>query len=250
MNPTRQTLALIAAFGLSAIALAQTAEPISPSQYAAQEAPATPGGVSYASGQLTPPPNLMDLLAQCNAPAAVIYDSNKSGKPDTLKVYGVSRIEPQLWSLRGPSALGPASEKAELRAKAYAAEFLNGVSVFQQRLLQSSDSTTSTAATSSSSPAGGGAAAVALLSEIRETLSSVTGTNVQGFLRFGRLTGTRLVSLGTYGMCVVVRYELPLDQTRSSAPTGTPAAPSAPTNPSAPATPGFPPLPTGSAGDF
>ena len=254
MSSARNTTKfVIASTLLYTLALAQTEQPVSPADYVKQESPANANGLTYRGGQLAPPPNLLELLQQCNGPTALLYDSNHSGKVDALKVYGVSRIDPQLWALRGPISLGPALDKAEIRAKAYAVEFLNGVSAFQEKLLTSSDTTTSVAvAAGTAGPGGTTSTSTALLSEVRESLVSISGTRSEGFIRFGRVTGTRLVSLGSYGMCVVVRYELPLDQshTPGQPASGQPASPQAPASPAPPPPAGYPPLEPGTSGPF
>lgn len=233
---------------LGGLAFAQSStQPITPQDYVQQENQANGTALTYEGSQLITP-NLLELFQLCNAPEAVIYDKNRTGKVDTLKVYGVNRIDPQIWKLRGPTALGSAAQKAELRAKGYAVEFLKGVQV----ITQSTNKSTDRIQTGASSASNGQDSAMVstALSEVSETLETFDVSRAEGFLRFGKVTGTRTVSLGDLGMCVVVRYELPLDQSRG--PDGTPVRSntnppgSGPTNNN----PGYPSLPPGSTGDF
>src|SRR5690606_31249987 len=45
-----------------------------------------------------------------------------------------------------------------------------------------------------------------------ERMSSYNSSAVRAYLQGGRKTGTKVISLGDDGMCVGVRYEVPLDQ--------------------------------------
>ena len=200
---------------MTSSAVAQSNQPVQLPEYVQQEQKANGASVGLSGEQLTTQPNLLEQLALCNKPAAVIYDSNRSGKPDTLKVYGVSLIPQALWKLRGLQAVASASEKAELKAQGYAVEYLNGVKVAQDKRLITTDKTTSSAATSSASGTDA-AAATSLLSEMAETLQTFNSSSAQGFLRQGKMTGTRMVNIAELGMCVVVRYELPLDQSKAA----------------------------------
>lgn len=191
-----------------------------------------------------------DLLALCNAPTAVLFDSNRSGRVDSLRVYGVSRISAGIWQLRGPSAVGSASTKAELAAEEYAVKYLQGAAISGLTQESSSDSSVESGAASKSGDAT--SLSSTALTEVWSTLVQIRQRSVQGFLRYGRTTGTRTVSLGDGNMCVIVRYELPLDQRAGAQPGAASYSQSqgAVAAPSQPQVPGYAPLPPGSRGDF
>lgn len=246
---TKRWLTLLAA--CAALASAQTATtPIPVAQYATQEEQSNSAALTIQNGQVAPAPDLLDLLALCNAPTAVLFDSNRSGRVDALRVYGVSRISGSVWRLRGPNAIGSAAVKAELAAEEYAVKYLQGAAISGLTQDSSSESTTETGVESSSG--GATVSSTSALAEVRSTLVQMRQRSVQGFLRNGRTTGTRTVSLGDGNMCVVVRYEVPLDQRAGIVP-GAPAMPSLQGVPASSApqqAPGYTPLPPGSRGDF
>ncbi|PYE51967.1 hypothetical protein [Deinococcus yavapaiensis] len=243
-------LLLLTTLLLPAPAVAQSATtPVPVQQYATQEQRANAASVTIDDrGNVTQAPNLQDVISMCNTPAALLFDSNNSGRVDSLRVYGVSRISAAIWNLRGPNALGSAATKAELAAEEHAVKFLQGaaISATTRTEFSQTDKEVSAASTTASQSA----ATSTALSEVRDSLVQIRQSSVQGFIRGGLITGTRTVSLGDGNICVVVRYELPLKQSgRYDSPTGSTS--SAPTTSQTPLkNTGYPPLPPGSSGDF
>lgn len=245
----RRWLTLLAA--CTALASAQSATtPIPVTQYATQEQQSNSAALTIQNGQVAPAPDLHDLLSLCNAPTAVLFDSDRSGRVDALRVYGVSRISASVWRLRGPNAVGSAAAKAELAAEEYAVKYLQGAAISGLTQDTSSESTTEIGAESSSG--GATVSSASALAEVRSTLVQIRQRSVQGFLRNGRTTGTRTVSLGDGNMCVVIRYELPLDQRAGAVPGGSalPLPNGVSTSSTPQGAPGYVPLPPGSRGDF
>ncbi|NTY02604.1 hypothetical protein [Deinococcus sp. JMULE3] len=233
-----------------AMAAAQTATtPIPAPQYVQQEVQANPAAITIQDGRVAEAPNLADMLALCNAPTAMLFDSNRSGRVDSLRVYGVSRISASVWRLRGPAAIGAASTKAELAAEEYAVKYLQGAAIAATTLSSEGEQTSESAAEAT---AGDTSVRTSnALVEVNSSLLQVKQRNVAGIIRYGRVTGTRTVSIGDGNMCIVVRYELPLNQTAAPGSGAGPTVPGLPAQ-GAPAgtLPGYAPLPPGRTGDF
>jgi hypothetical protein len=234
----------------SAIATAQSATtPVPASQYVQQEQQANPAAITIQDGRIAEAPNLADMLALCNAPTAMLFDSNRSGRVDSLRVYGVSRISASIWRLRGPAAIGAASTKAELAAEEYAVKYLQGAAIAATTVNTESEQASESA---SEATAGETSARTSnALVEINSSLLQVKQRNVAGVIRYGRVTGTRTVSIGDGNMCIVVRYELPLNQAAGSGNAPLPVGAGAlPVSTPAGTLPGYAPLPPGRTGDF
>lgn len=220
-------------------AQAQSNQPVSPAQFVKTE------GVSRAytaSGGGLQGADPLQLALQCNVSMNTVYDSNRDGRNDTLRTYGFAVVPADVYRLRGPSALSTALQKAQLRAQGNAAEFFAGVRTAVSKSL------------SKGTPQASGISNAQLqIGDVEiETLRESVNTSAEAVLRYGHATGTRLVSFGEQGgVCVVVRYELPLDQRPrdASAPGG--SGSSSAGNPAAPSSSGGIPLPPpGSIGDF
>jgi hypothetical protein len=187
-------------FALFALSLAQ--EPISPEEYL-QQKEEMEGSTFQVVGQQIEPAQMLELIYKCTQPAA-------QAAGDHLAIRGFSLVDARDYQLRGPKALGTALAKAELDAKANAAEALSAVAITASDL-----STTTETTASSDSQATNGEAESVLSSfsvESIEVLKQVRSSEVDTVLIGGRVTGTGIISLGEEGMCVVVRYEVPLDQ--------------------------------------
>lgn len=219
-----------------AVATAQDTAPVNPQQFVKSE------GVQVAysvTNNTLAPVDALNLMLQCAQPMSAAYDSDNDGRNDTLRVYGFSIVAAQVYQARGVTSLAPALQKAQLRANGAAAEFFGGLQTAVRRSMETKNVTGSVI----------GKDGLNLSDLSVETVTDAVSTTAQALLRGGRVTGHRIVSLGEQGICVVARYELPLDQRApqtapAQRPTGTP------TGPVSPAQPGFPLPPPGSTGDF
>ncbi|RJF72092.1 MULTISPECIES: hypothetical protein [Deinococcus] len=217
------------------LAQAQDSTPITPQQFVKSE------GIkqSYTvQQQQISPVDSLKMLMQCMAPATTPYDANADGQNDTLRVYGFGVVPAALYKAKGVMALSPAVQKADLKAMGAAAEALAGVRV---RTVKGEGSVDSTATTFKNNELNLSNVAV-------ETVFSATSSRSEALLRGGRVTGHRLVSLGEQGLCVVSRYELPLDQ-RAAAGSAT-RSPEIPGVTPSSQTQGFPLPAPGQTGDF
>ena len=179
-------------------------EAVSPEQFVKDEGE---NGATFEvkEGEVTPV-DLLELVYQCTQPAP-------EAAGDFLVVRGFNIVDARDYRLRGPRALSTALARAELDAKAAAAEALNAVAV-----VASSTNTLSDTTTDASAEASNGDELEVLQSfstQSVETLTQVSSSNVAAFLTGGRTTGTKIISLGDQGMCIVVRYEIPIDQTNA-----------------------------------
>lgn len=228
---------LLPALLLTAVASAQdTGAPVSPQQFLKTEGVQTTYTVQ--NGDLNPA-DALNLMLQCAPPISAPYDSDRDGRNDTLRVYGFAIVSAQVYQVRGVTAMAPAIQKAQLRANGAAAEFFGGLRTAVERSLDSRNTTASAVDSGDLK-----------LSDLAvETVRDTVSTNAQALLRGGRITGHRIVSLGNQGLCVVARYELPLDQRApTSAGSELPAGPPAPARPAGSG--GFAPPPPGTTGDF
>ncbi|WP_272976375.1 hypothetical protein [Deinococcus geothermalis] len=222
---------------LTGPALAQSADaPVTPQQFVKTEGV----GAAYTvqGGELNPA-DALQLMLQCAPPVSAPYDSDHDGRNDTLRVYGFAIVSAQVYQVRGVTSLAPAIQKAQLRANGAAAEFFGGLRTAVERGLDSRNTTASVV--------DGGTLKLSDLSV--ETVRDSVTTSAQALLKNGRITGHRIVSLGNQGLCVVARYELPLDQRPAGQTPARLSTPGFPT-PSAPSSGGFTPLPPGTTGDF
>ncbi len=218
-------------------ALAQTdSAPVTPTQFLSQEHVKT---AYTATNNDLQPADALQLMLQCTPPVSTPFDSDNDGRNDTLKVYGFAIVSAQVYQARGATSLAPAIQKAQLRANGAAAEFFGGLRTVVERGLDSRNTTASVVD-----------GADLKLSDLSvETVRDSVNTSAQALLRNGRVTGYRLVSLGSQGLCVVARYELPLDQREGT--TSPAAAPTALPSSAAPVgTSGFPLPAPGKTGDF
>lgn len=222
----------------SVLAQGEASPPVTPQQFLSQEHVKT---AYTATNNDLQPADALQLMLQCTPPVSTPYDSDNDGRNDTLKVYGFALVSAQVYQVRGATALAPAIQKAQLRANGAAAEFFGGLRTVVNRGLDSRSTTASVVDGTDLK-----------LSDLSvETVRDSVDTSAQALLRNGRVTGYRLVSLGSQGLCVVARYELPLDQRAGSdLPTGAPAQGGLPARQGAPAAPGFPLPAPGKTGDF
>ncbi|MEM0370935.1 MAG: hypothetical protein QXE80_09615 [Pyrobaculum sp.] len=175
---------------------------ITPQQFAAENPNPT---FQLVDNQLVPA-QLLELTYQCLGNAAQASGNN-------LVVYGFDMIDPRTYRLQGPRALQTSLRRAEQRARVQAVSFFNAVRVQARTILQDSSTTSvqDTIATRNYQETIIGNFSIQTI----ETLSEMSETSVQGYLIGGRTTGTKVISLGESGMCVGVRYEIPLDQSNA-----------------------------------
>lgn len=222
---------------LATPALAQTADaPVTPQQFVKTEG--VQAAYTVQGGELNPA-DALQLMLQCAPPVSAPYDADHDGRNDTLRVYGFAIVSAQVYQARGVTSLAPAIQKAQLRANGAAAEFFGGLRTAVDRGLDTRNTTASVV--------DGGDLKLSDLSV--ETVRDSVTTNAQALLRNGRITGHRIVSLGNQGLCVVARYELPLDQRSAGQTPAQPSSAGFPT-PAAPSSGGFTPPPPGTTGDF
>ncbi|GGM57919.1 hypothetical protein GCM10008956_36920 [Deinococcus arenae] len=224
---------LLIAAGASA---QDAAAPVSPQQFLKTEGVQTTYTVQ--NGDLNPA-DALNLMLQCAPPISAPYDSDRDGRNDTLRVYGFAIVSAQVYQVRGVTAMAPAIQKAQLRANGAAAEFFGGLRTAVERGLDSRNTTASVV--------DGGDLKLSDLAV--ETVRDTVSTNAQALLRGGRITGHRIVSLGNQGLCVVARYELPLDQ-RAAASAGSEPPAGQPGLARPVGSGGFTPPPPGTTGDF
>lgn len=213
------------------------------------------GGLVFApdsSNEVAPVDSLLDMIYECNRTAGSLIW--KDGK-EQFRVYGFRFVGPEEYALTGNRAFSSAARSAETRAMGSATEYLYGVATWVSRYDEQMDST-ATAATSTGAPNDANRERISSVSlNTKEVFRNVVRTRSAGFLKGGMATGTRFTSLGDQnGYCVVVRYDIPLDQTgpppgrqgtggqQSGSIRAEPAPPTGPT--------GYPQLPPGTAGDF
>lgn len=176
------------------MALAQD-EPITPEQFVQEN----PQPTFQLHGSDLSPVSMLELAYQCLGGGAQAVGSN-------LVVTGFDMVDARAYQLRGARSLQTALRRAELNAQAQAAEFFEAVRVRARTVMMDSEIETSTDAIK-----GDDVLSHFSIQTVNE-LSRMTESNVEAYLRGGRRTGTKVISLGAEGMCVGVRYELPLDQ--------------------------------------
>ncbi len=164
--------------------------------------------------------SMLELAYQCLGSGAQV-------EGDLLVTTGFHMLDARAYQLRGPQALATSLRRAEINAQTHAVEFFEAVRVRSRTIMADTDTTVARDTIANDD----------IMSHFKmttvETLSTVTSVQVEGYLRGGRKAGTKLISLGDQGMCVGVRYELPLDQAgfdpveraRNESGTGTAPAP-------------------------
>ena len=171
-------------------------DPITPEQFAQEN----PDPAFEMQGGEFSPANMLELAYQCLNPVAQEVNDN-------LVVTGFDMVDARAYRARGVRSLQTALRRAELNAKAQAVEVFEQVRVTSQERMQDTEQE------STQSVEGSDGDFVSQFSaQTTQTLSTMTESSVEGFLVGGRTTGTKVISLGDEGMCVGVRYELPLDQ--------------------------------------
>jgi hypothetical protein len=195
--------------------------------------------------------SLLDMIFECHRAAGSILQIDGV---DHFRIFGFDFVSDEAYALQGPRAFSPATQRAQTRAMGSATEFLFGVAATTTRLL--SDGSSEALATSSvGAPNAADRERISSLSvSTQTTMQQIYETRSSGFLRGGRPSGAKFVSLGeNHGYCVIVRYDIPLDQSANpgESPARAPAPPAdVPPAGSQDGTGGYDQLPPGSAGDF
>lgn len=210
---------------------------------------------TYENEQAVPAANLLDMIYECNRAAGSIMDVDGDGAED-FRIYGFDYVDSEVYALEGPRTFSTSTQVAQTRAMGSATEFLFGVASSATRALQDSRAE-SNAASSTGAPGSDERERISALSvTTQEAFQQIYATSATGVLKGGRSSGTKFVSLGEgVGYCVIVRYDIPLDQTapapgEAAAQGNEPAAADSPAAPSEEESGGYPQLPTGAAGDF
>jgi len=172
--------------------LAQSITPVPADEVAKQEQMQL-SPVRVGSAVVRPP--MLDLYAICSgsaADAAALVDTDSDGYPDIMRFYATDKQ----WAKLGPSLLSPLRQIAEARAQAQVAKT---VAVY----IVAKDDTTLSSSSSMT------------LDDIstqinQESISSVS-SEASAYIKGARVTNVKVVSLGPdQGICVVVRYDVPL----------------------------------------
>lgn len=191
-------LLVVSIVAAGAITNAQSLQPV-PIQQAAKQEQMYLSTVKVGSAVVRPP--ILDLYAICTGTAkdsAALVDINKDTYPDIMRFYGGAIANKQQWSKIGPPLLSPLRRLAEMRAQAQVART---IAVY---IAAKDDSTNSYS---------GATTLEGLSTQISEDVISSVSTQASAYIKGARVTNVKVVSLGPeQGICVVVRYDVPLDQ--------------------------------------
>ena len=231
---------------MASLAFAQLT-PIDPKTAASEEGREV--RVAYTlQGNTLSPANLLDLIYQCTRPLGAYI--NIGGKL-YLRVYEFDTISLTIYRMSGIKSVSNAIRRAEVKARGSAVKILNGTAVYVSET--AGDLEINEAVAQEAQTSGGERVGIAKVSnEQKSFFGSITESTAQGFLRGATVTGTKIISLGDAGICVMVRLDVPLNQNQGggSVP-GQGGGGSGGSGESAPFNPGgAPPLPPGSVGDW
>jgi len=237
----KRLLALVAALSLGVTQMRL----VSPQEAASEEGREV-RAVYATQGNSITPAQFLDYIYQCTRPVhAYILLGNKLH----LRVYEFDTISETIYRLQGASAVSNAIRRAEVKARGSAVKAIMGTQVYLQETV--GDININVTRAQEAQTSGGERAAIAQISSDQVNFfMSVTESSAQGFIRGAVVSGTKIISLGNGGICVMIRMDVPLDQGSggSGGNTGTQGGSGgsgAPFNPG-----GAPPLPPGSKGDW
>jgi hypothetical protein len=195
-------VALLAAFIFVGSALAQSGGAITPEQYAKQnKGKGTPFQVEQ--GQLQPA-NMFKLVSQC-------VDAFAQPAQDELVVHGSSIVDPDDYRINGPTALSDALDIATLEAENNAARYLKGI-VLAANTTAVRNSQKTRKGSKKGSALDENKIMSGFSSKAVNTLVKLRSSSTVAVLKGGRVTGRNIIFLGKQGLCVIVKYEIPLDQ--------------------------------------
>jgi hypothetical protein len=238
---------LVASSLVVGFAVAQQFEPVSPERAVREE------GLSKG---ITVQPNggiraeeFLKLVYECTRPIATEV---LAGGRRLLRVYEFETVSEQMYRLQGVRAISTAVRRAEVKARSSAVRILNGIKQYSLEVSGSVD-TQRTGAQESSTRSGEVAGTAFAQSETLDFYSRLDVSQAEGFLKGAVVSGTKIISLGQGGLCVMVRLDVPLatGQGGSSPPSSFPGGSSGGQGSSSPFNPGgAPPLPPGGVGDW
>jgi hypothetical protein len=200
-------------------------------------------GTFIQQGNGVAPTDFLQMIYQCTRAVGDILEIN--GFP-YFRVYEFDLINPTVYRLQGIQAISNAIRRAEAKARGSAVKMMVGVATTVREIV--ADVNKQAASASATSTGKEEAIVSAVTTENLNVFASVTENSASGFLKGGRVTGTRIISLGDAGICVMVRFDVPLKQTEGanpSSPSGGGSGSGSGQNPG-----GAPPIPPGKAGDF
>jgi len=162
-------------------------------------------GTFVQQGNSVAPSDFLQLIWQCTRAVGDVVEIN--GVP-YFRVYEFDLINPTVYRLQGIQAVSNAIRRAEAKARGSAVKMMVGVATTFREIVADTNkqSTAGTATTTGKEEA----IAASVSTETVNLLASITENSASGFLKGGRVSGTRLVSLGDAGMCVMVRFDVPL----------------------------------------
>ena len=162
-------------------------------------------GTVVQQGNSVAPSDFLQLIWQCTRAVGDVVEIN--GVP-YFRVYEFDLINPTVYRLQGIQAVSNAIRRAEAKARGSAVKMMVGVATTFREIVADTNkqSTAGTATTTGKEEA----IAASVSTETVNLLASITENSASGFLKGGRVSGTRLVSLGDAGMCVMVRFDVPL----------------------------------------
>lgn len=241
----RNMRGILGIFLTASLASAQLT-PIDPKTAASEEGREV--RVAYTlQGNTLSPANLLDSIYQCTRFLGAYIDV---GGKLYLRVYEFDLISPTIYRMSGIKSVSTAIRRAEVKARGSAVKILNGTAVYVSETTGDLDINKTEAQEAQTS--GGERAGIAKVSSQQESFfASITESKAQGFLRGATVTGTKIISLGDAGICVMVRLDVPLNQNQNQKVPGQGGGGSGGSGGSAPFNPGgAPPLPPGSVGDW
>jgi len=218
-------------------------EIVSPQQ-AVQMEQAT--GTFIQQGGAVAPADFLQMIHQCTRAVGDILQIN--GVP-YFRVYEFDLINPTVYRLQGTLAISNAIRRAEAKARGSAVKMMVGVATTVKEIVADVNKQTATASATSTGKEE--AIVSGVTTENLSVFASITENSASGFLKGGRVTGTRIISLGEAGLCVMVRFDVPLKQTEGGNPPGPSGGGSGGSGSGSGWNPGgAPPIPPGQVGDF
>lgn len=187
------------------------------------------------------PAQFLDYIHQCARPLATYI---QMGNKLYLRVYEFDSISPTIYRLSGINAITNAIRRAEVKARGSAVKTLEGTRVYVSE--RAGDLSINVIGAEEVSTSGGERAGTAKASSTQISFfKSITESVASGLIKGATVSGTKIISLGDAGLCVMVRLDVPLIGT--TGPVGAPPSEKSkePFNPG-----GAPPLPPGRVGDW
>lgn len=181
------------------------------------------------------PPDATALLGAClgitGTPFGYI-DTNLDGRPDILRVFGADRATRAQWEQVGSRLFGPLRQRAQLRAQGEAAQIIGVHVAVDNGMLDTFSADLDSI-------------------DITESSREQIRARSSEMLRGAAVSGQRIVSLeNNEGICVIVRYDVPISGNRLPQGEVVPGAPRGAGEQQRTASPDFIMPPPGITGDF